>query len=290
MKFAWHILYVFLFFCLCNYQAKAQEVLIGSNPPALGELETSADSAQVKLVEESHAYQSAKADSTVDGWLLADSIRSNRQHGLSAEEKRALLFGESNIVQDTTVVLPVQKLTREQRRLRRDSMRLNWQPDPAKATWLAVVVPGLGQIYNKKYWKLPIVYGGFLGCAYAISWNGTMYRDYKQAYRDIIDDDPSTTSYLDILPQGYTIEMMGGLQTYASTLKSRQQRYHRYRDIGIVATVLVYALSVIDAFVDAQLYDFDISPDLSMSVMPSVYQDHYYHNQRTAGLQFTFRF
>ena len=64
-----------------------------------------------------------------------------------------------------------------------------WIPNPSKATWLAVVFPGGGQIYNRKFWKLPIIYGGFAGCAYALSWNGKMYKDYSQAYLDIMDDE-----------------------------------------------------------------------------------------------------
>ena len=79
-------------------------------------------------------------------------------------------------------------------------------PDPAKATWLAVIFPGGGQIYNRKYWKLPIVYGGFVGCAYALTWNGQMYDDYSQAYLDIMDDNPNTDSFLDLLPPGYNVE------------------------------------------------------------------------------------
>ena len=73
--------------------------------------------------------------------------------------------------------------------LRSDSVRtiyysnLNWKPNPARAVWLGAIFPGLGQIYNRSYWKLPIVYGGLMGCIYAITWNNNMYRDYKQAYR-----------------------------------------------------------------------------------------------------------
>jgi len=67
-------------------------------------------------------------------------------------------------------------------------------PDSRKATWLAMVFPGGGQIYNRKYWKLPLVYGGIVGCAYAINWNNKMYKDYSQAYMDIMDDDPNTDS------------------------------------------------------------------------------------------------
>ena len=67
-----------------------------------------------------------------------------------------------------------------------------WAPNPKRALWLALVLPGAGQIYNRKYWKLPIVYGGFVGCIYAMRWNNQMYRDYSQAYMDLMDNDPNT--------------------------------------------------------------------------------------------------
>ena len=70
-----------------------------------------------------------------------------------------------------------------------------WKPDPKRAMWLAIVLPGAGQIYNHKYWKLPIIYGGFVGCAYAMRWNNQMYSDYSRAYIDISDNDPETKSY-----------------------------------------------------------------------------------------------
>jgi len=160
-----------------------------------------------------------------------------------------------------------------------------WRPDPNRAVWLGTLCPGLGQIYNRSLWKLPIVYGGLMGCAYAIIWNGNMYKDYRQAYIDIctdveLSDDP-TRSYNAILPKGYTIEKMGGRSTYTQTLNSKQNLYRRYRDLGIVGAFAVYALSIIDAFVDAQLFDFDISPDLSMNVSPQIYND-YIHHQRSA--------
>ena len=72
-------------------------------------------------------------------------------------------------------------------------------PDPQRALWLSLIIPGAGQIYNRKLWKIPIVYGGFLGCLYALTWNNQMYSDYSQAYLDIMDDDPNTKSYMNIL-------------------------------------------------------------------------------------------
>lgn len=77
-----------------------------------------------------------------------------------------------------------------------------WHPNPKRALWLAIVIPGAGQIYNRKYWKLPIVYGGFVGCAYAMRWNNQMYRDYSQAYLDLMDNDPNTQSYNQFLHLG----------------------------------------------------------------------------------------
>ncbi len=80
-----------------------------------------------------------------------------------------------------------------------------WRPNPKRAMWLAIVIPGAGQVYNRKFWKLPIVYGGFLGCIYALRWNGQMYNDYSQAYMDLMDNDPSTESYNKFLHLGATI-------------------------------------------------------------------------------------
>ena len=73
-------------------------------------------------------------------------------------------------------------------------------PNPQRALWLALVAPGAGQIYNRKYWKLPLFYGGFLGCTYAFLWNQQMFMDYSQAYLDIMDDDPNTASYRNFFP------------------------------------------------------------------------------------------
>ena len=80
-----------------------------------------------------------------------------------------------------------------------------WRPTPKRALWLGLVLPGAGQIYNRKYWKLPIIYGGFVGCAYAMRWNNMMYRDYSQAYLDIMDSDPMTQSYNQFLHLGNQI-------------------------------------------------------------------------------------
>ncbi len=160
-----------------------------------------------------------------------------------------------------------------------------WTPNPTKATWLAVVIPGGGQIYNRKYWKLPIIYGGFAGCAYALSWNGKMYKDYSKAYLDIMDNDPNTNSHLDIR----------GLSNYPENqqkelLRKRKDMFRRYRDLSIFAFIGVYLISVIDAYVDAELSNFDITPDLSMRVEPTIINDQFHSRNKSVGVQCSFRF
>lgn len=151
-----------------------------------------------------------------------------------------------------------------------------WRPDTKRAMWLALVLPGAGQIYNRKYWKLPIIYGGFVGCAYAMSWNNQMYHDYSQAYLDIMDDDPNTQSYNQFLHLGAQIDA-SNIERYKEIFRKRKDRYRRWRDMSMFVMIGVYAFSVIDAYVDASLSEFDISDDLSLRVEPTVINN----NQRT---------
>lgn len=148
-----------------------------------------------------------------------------------------------------------------------------WRPDPQKALWLALVIPGGGQIYNRKYWKLPIIYGGFIGCIYALTWNNMMYKDYSQAYLDIMDTDPGTASYNKFLHLGVEINSSNESR-YKEIFKNRKDKYRRWRDMSFFVMIGVYALSVIDAYVDAELSAFDISKDLSLKVEPAVIPNH----------------
>ena len=144
-----------------------------------------------------------------------------------------------------------------------------WKPNPQRALWLALVLPGAGQIYNRKYWKLPIFYGGFMGCIYALTWNNMMYKDYSQAYLDLMDTDPSTNSYNKFLHLGVEITEANE-NRFKQIFKNRKDKYRRWRDMSIFVIIGVYALSVIDAYVDAELSEFDISKDLSLEVRPTV--------------------
>lgn len=145
-------------------------------------------------------------------------------------------------------------------------------PDPTRAVWLSALCPGLGQIYNRRYWKLPIVVGGFMGLGYGASWNNNMLRDYTRAYNDIMDNDPSTNSYMDFFPPN-TVEESLNKTWLQRVLKSRKDYYRRNRDLCVISMIGVYLIAVVDAYVDASLSNFDITPDLSMQVAPALLRD-----------------
>jgi len=184
--------------------------------------------------------------------------------------------GQNMAVADMQEELKPERLTWKQK----DSIEVasfefkaeEWVPNPRKATILALLFPGGGQIYNHKYWKLPIVYGGFVGCIYALTWNQSTYSDYRNAYVDIMDSDPETRSYEDFLPPHYEIDT--SMEDWLKDVfKNRKDKYRRYRDLSIFAFAGMYVLSAIDAYVDAELSHFDISPNLSMRWSPDLLPD-----------------
>lgn len=173
-------------------------------------------------------------------------------------------------------------LTKDDIKAATSAPKARFTPDPQRALWLSLLLPGAGQIYNRKYWKLPIVYGGFLGCIYAFTWNQQMYLDYSQAYLDIMDDDPNTKSYESILPPTYDIA--ANTERLKNLFKKKKDYYRRYRDISAFCFAGVYLLSVIDAYVDAQLSEFNISEDLSMRLAPSIIENDNYTKSHSYGV------
>jgi hypothetical protein len=147
-----------------------------------------------------------------------------------------------------------------------------FKPSPRKAVIYSAIFPGLGQIYNRKFWKLPIVYGGFVGLTYAITWNNGYYRDYLGAYQDIMDDNPDTNRWHNMLPYGRDPETTD-INWFTGVLQQRKDYFRYYRDLSIIATVGLYLVAIVDAYVDAQLFDFDISPDLSLQVTPAILKE-----------------
>ena len=142
-----------------------------------------------------------------------------------------------------------------------------FNPDPVRAVWLSALCPGLGQIYNRRDWKLPIVVGGYMGLAYATDWNNAMLRDYTKASRDLMDNDPDTKSYMDFFAPGVS-ESQLSKSWLESVFQSRRNYFRRNRDLCIIGMVGVYIISIVDAYVDASLAHFDISPDLSINWSP----------------------
>ncbi len=198
--------------------------------------------------------QSERKDSVVSAVTEVADTTSDNIGAAIAQQADSALYAEK----------PLKKL-----KIKKKRDWSTWKPDPKRALWLALVLPGAGQIYNRKYWKLPIIYGGFIGCAYAMRWNNQMYLDYSQAYLDIMDDDPNTASYTQFLHLGNQINS-SNIERYKEVFRSRRDRYRRWRDLSFFVMLGVYALSVIDAYVDASLSTFDISDDLSLQVQPAI--------------------
>ena len=125
---------------------------------------------------------------------------------------------------------------------------------PTKATLLSTFVPGAGQIYNKKYWKVPFVYGGLIAFGIAIKNNSDEYELYRKAYVYKVDEDSTTIdNFVDLS---------------ADIIKSRRDIFRRNRDLSIISLSLVYVLQVIDAHVDAHLFTFDVDENLSFNIAP----------------------
>lgn len=157
-----------------------------------------------------------------------------------------------------------------------DNYLKGFNPKPWKAVWWSLLIPGGGQIYNRKYWKLPIVYGGFLALIYGYNWNQRYYTTYQTAFRELstdidnqklgIEGSPNPT-YLDLIRGGTLAQRKEYAlknQSYMlNTFKNKKNTYRNYRDYCVVGMIAVYLVSVIDAYVDAAMFKFDVSPELS---------------------------
>ncbi len=142
-----------------------------------------------------------------------------------------------------------------------------------RAALLSAVLPGAGQVYNKSYWKVPVLYAGFAALIYFIDFNQKNYKTYKTAYLYRTDADSTT---IDAYPN-YTND----------DLLVRKDYYRRNRDLSYIVTGVVYVLNIIDAYVDAHLKDFDVSDDLSLRPKPYFNLD--YHGMPVAGISLTLK-
>lgn len=152
----------------------------------------------------------------------------------------------------------------------------NIQHSPKKAAILSTALPGLGQAYNKKYWKIPLIYIGLGGLAYSINYNHKNYIKYRSAYRIRMDKDTTTH---DPFEKIYNPDQLKAWITY----------YHRYRDLSVIGVALLYVVNIVDASVDAHLMSFDVSDDLSLKIQPNLYFTDNYKNYIT-GLSLNISF
>lgn len=190
--------------------------------------------------------------------IKVDSLRNEKT---SVEKPKKQLKSEAKIVEDLESANgPTRK-----------TIKLN----PTKAGLYSAVLPGLGQYYNKKYWKIPIVWGAVgTGVGIAI-WNDNQYKKYRQYYLDKLNGRPneflSDKPFLDKIALG-----------------NAQDRAKRQRDYAIAITGLIYILNIVDAVVDSHLYESRHDPDLSFS--PAVIQDQYGITPPKTGLSLSYRF
>lgn len=181
-------------------------------------------------------------------------------------------------------------------------VKKKWVPNPRKATKLAAMIPGSGQIYNRDYWKIPLVYAAFAGGTWtALYWN-VRYKDFVKGYKDFYDLDPDSKGYgqlktgygsdtrLPIFYRGGILsgERVDSLMLTVDQVKREKNRYRRYRETAIVFTVALYALSIIEANVSAHLKTFDLSEDISLKVAPKIQQP--LMTRPTPGLSLVFNF
>ena len=147
-----------------------------------------------------------------------------------------------------------------------------FKPETLRATMLAVSFPGLGQIYNRKVWKIPLVYAGFGALVYSVGFNSRGYNTYIKAYQDFTDTDPKTVSYVKLIiadPSTYDPVKFPSAYTYYKDAMLRMVDYYkRYRDLSYIGIAGWYLVSILDANVDASLFNYDVSPNLNVTLLP----------------------
>jgi len=154
-----------------------------------------------------------------------------------------------------------------------------FKPETLKATMMAVTFPGLGQIYNRKIWKIPVVYAGFGALIYSAGFNSKNYTLYMKAYQDFTDNVKETQSYLKVIsptvdqktydpvvyPESY---IPSDASYYQNAMLRMIDYYKRYRDLSYIGIAGWYLISILDANVDASLFNYDVGPDLNLTLVP----------------------
>ncbi len=151
---------------------------------------------------------------------------------------------------------------------------------PAKAAFYSALLPGLGQAYNRKYWKIPLVYGAIGTGVYSYVWNRGKYNEYRDAYKQrLLEGTLSTDAFNNNFP--------GGLYLNETKLIAAQKQFQRQRDLSLLVTVLLYVLNIVDANVDGHLRQFNVNGKLTAK--PDIYQNYSDYTQNIGvTLNYTF--
>lgn len=175
---------------------------------------------------------------------------------------------------------------------------------PHKATLMAMALPGLGQVYNKQYWKLPILYGGVGATIYGLTWNSGKFKDYRAAFLDMsnwmeaLKENPDTPYPEN--PAWEKVPLIGitwkelfeknpsSKERFLKIFENKKNNFKRNRDLCYIVMAGIYAINIIDATVFAHFYDFEIDDDLSMTILPAV--SHTKATGATIGASFSIRF
>jgi len=148
---------------------------------------------------------------------------------------------------------------------------------PKKAAYLSAALPGLGQAYNKRYWKIPIVLGAFGTVGYFIGWNNNKYQQYRNAY---------------LLKKSFPLEELDddlAINISEDNLQRGLDYYRRNRDLLMILLVGVYIIQILDAHIDAHLMEFDVSDDLTFRVEPG-FESQSLWTSKQYGLKLTLNF
>lgn len=180
--------------------------------------------------------------------------------------------GKTAMIQDTVIKLQpdTNRLTRIDTTKRAIPKKIKFEPVPKRAGLYAAIIPGLGQVYNRQYWKLPIVYAALGAGGYFIYFNLDKYRTYRKAYVDRLED----PTIVDEFSDRYTV----------GDLKNLQEGYRQNADVSVLLTAVGYSLQIMDAIVSAHLKNFDVSRDISMQFKPVFNNTHI-----GIGLAFNFK-
>ena len=180
----------------------------------------------------------------------------------------SLVFAGCCLLQCAVIQAQTQDTTAVQQQVHRHSAR--------KATVYSAILPGLGQVYNRKYWKVPIIYGAGGAFAYYVGYNQLKYKKFRDA-NEIYQIDKD---------DGYTI--IDGISVPNSRLEAGMDYYRRYRDLSVLGMGAIYLLNIVDAMIDANFFYYDVSDDLSLQIQPVVMENTYMTATLGVGIRIGF--